>query len=499
MENLIFGIPTVLLSAITFLFAWKYAFKEQYRLAVLLTIIGGLALRLFTSADFYLHEWDEEYHALVAKNMIDQPLKPMLYEDPMLDYNFKDWTANHIWVHKQPVPLWTMAASMWLFGVNEIALRLPSIIFTSIGIWLVFVVGSYFFDRRSAYIAALLFAINGLIIELAAGRVATDHIDVFFLFFVLLAVYFSVVFVQRQKTVFNVLAGISIGAAILSKWLPALIVLPIWYLVVSDSRNFSLKEMAWQFGLLVGTCVLIALPWQIYIHQAFPAEAQWESAMNLKHLTETLDGRSEPFYYFLTQIRINYGELIYLPLLWFMWRYFKNWRDKKALALLLWFVVPLVFFSIAETKMQGYLLFTSPALFLITGAFWTMLKDYRRQHKPRWLYTLLLVAMIALPVRYAIERIKPFQQIDRSPEWVADLKELDAQNIENGVLFNYHRPIAAMFYTDLTVYYGIPHKAIIEDLNRKGYRVLVNQSGDLPAKVRSLEGVTFVGLSMPVQ
>jgi 4-amino-4-deoxy-L-arabinose transferase len=110
--------------------------------------------------------------------MIQHPLMPTLYDNPLLSYDYKSWIANHIWVHKQPLPLWGMALSMWLFGVNEIALRLPSIIMSTIGIYLTFVIGSYFFSRKTGYLAALLFSINGLIIELTAGRVATDHIDI---------------------------------------------------------------------------------------------------------------------------------------------------------------------------------------------------------------------------------------------------------------------------------------------------------------------------------
>ena len=71
---------------------------------------------------------------------------------------------------------------MWVFGVNEIALRLPSIILTTIGIWLSYFIGRYLFNSKVGYLTAFFFSINGLIIELTAGRVATDHIDIFFLF-----------------------------------------------------------------------------------------------------------------------------------------------------------------------------------------------------------------------------------------------------------------------------------------------------------------------------
>lgn len=247
MNDLLYAIPTIILCAIGYYFSWRYYLKGNFTIAVLLLVVCGLVLRIYTSSDFFLHTWDERYHALVAKNLINHPLTPTLYDNPILPYDYKNWTGNYIWVHKQPLPLWTMAASMWLFGVNEIALRLPSIILSTIGIWLSFFIGRYFSNKKIGYLTAFFFSINGLIIELTAGRVATDHIDIFFLFFIELAIVFSILFAQKQKVVFNILAGISIGAAILSKWLPALIVAPIWLLIVIDSKKFKPKEIFFHF------------------------------------------------------------------------------------------------------------------------------------------------------------------------------------------------------------------------------------------------------------
>ncbi|MBU0613843.1 glycosyltransferase family 39 protein, partial [Patescibacteria group bacterium] len=367
MNDLLFSILTIILCAIGYYFSWRHYTKENFTVAVLLLMVCGLALCIYTSSDFFLHSWDERYHALVAKNFIHHPLTPTLYDNPILPFDYKNWTANHIWVHKQPLPLWTIAASMWLFGINEIALRLPSIILTTIGIWLSFFIGSYFFNKKIGYLTAFFFSINGLIIELTGGRVATDHIDIFFLFFVELAIVFTILFAQKQKTIYNVFAGLSIGAAILSKWLPALIVVPIWLLIVMDSGKFKPKVILFQLIILLPTCILIFLPWQLYIYKAFPVEATWEASFNFKHITEVLEERTGPFYYFIDRIRINYGELIYLPLIWFLWKSFKNLRNKKRLAISIWVLIPLLFFSIAKTKMQAGIDWTTNTLWLKRG------------------------------------------------------------------------------------------------------------------------------------
>lgn len=495
MSNQIFGIITVIICSIGYFFSWKYNIKGNYKVALILLIICGLLLRIYTSTDMFLHAWDERYHALVAKNLMGHMLTPTLYENPVLPYSIESWTTNHIWLHKQPLPLWTMAASMSVFGINEIALRIPSILLSTIGIGLTFSIAFYFFNKKVAYLASFLFSINGLILEITGGRVATDHIDLFFLFFIELAIFFSIQFVKKQNTIFNFLVGISIGLAILSKWLPALIVLPIWLLIIIDSKKFSKKEITLQFLFLITICSATFLPWQLYIHTYFPAEAQWESSFNMKHITHVLDQQGGPFYYFIEKVRINYGELIYIPLLWFIWRIYIEPKDLKRLAIGLWFLIPLIFFSAIKTKMQAYILFISPALFMVTSEFWLYLFEYRRNIKYGWFFTLILILIVALPVRYSFERMKPFQKMDRNPEWAQQLRDLNHENFKNGMLFNCSRPIEAMFYTDLIAYDIIPDKKLTLELIQKGFTIVINDDGKLPLEIKEINDIHLIRLS----
>ncbi len=496
MDNLIWAILTIAFSFGAYVLSSYYQRRDNYIWAVFLLMIGGLILRVFTACDFFLHPWDEVFHAVVAKHMMQHPFAPTLYENPVLPYDYKNWAGNHIWLHKQPLPLWTMALSMSIFGVNEIALRLPSILLTTLGVYLTYYIGSYFFDRRTGYLAAFFYSVNGLIIEMTAGRVATDHVDVFFLFFIELGVFLSIVFARRQKSIYNIAVGISIGAAILCKWLPALIVLPIWLLIVLDSKKFSTKQIIGHLALLIFIIAAVSLPWQFYIRSVFPLEALTESSHNFRHITETLDSQGGPFYYYLDKIRINYGELLYIPLLWLM---FITWRSRqiKMIALAIWIFVPILFFSFLKTKMQGYILFSAPPLFIITAAFFDLLHRYTWNQATRPVYRyssyLLLILFIILPVRYAFERIKFFSW-ERQPQWVTVLKSQIGKGRHNVVLLNHPKAIAVMFYTDWTAYEGIPQTEVIQNLLRSGYVVVINDKVNVPADVRQVKGVEFLKL-----
>ena len=86
----------------------------------------GFGLRFRAANHPYISQWDEAYHALVARNLAAHPLEPRLYEDKVLPSDDQDWTKAGVWLHKPPLPLWLMSASLGVFGEGELSLRLPS-------------------------------------------------------------------------------------------------------------------------------------------------------------------------------------------------------------------------------------------------------------------------------------------------------------------------------------------------------------------------------------
>lgn len=483
----------LLLSGILLGLAWYFHVIHKSRYALALLLIAGALLRLYMASDSYLHAWDERYHALVAKNMMEHPFKPMLYKNPILGIDHFTWTTNHVWLHKQPLPLWCMSFSLKIFGVSEIALRLPSLLLSTLGIGIIYDLGRRMFTKEVAFFSAFLFAVQGLILDIGSGRTATDHVDLFFLFFVLLAVWSAKIFSDTNRWFFNVLCGIAIGSAILTKWLPALIVLPIWLLFQYEKNGLNIKKMGLRFLVLLFVVGLIAVPWQIYIRMEFPIEQAWENSFNMRHLTEMLDGMGGQFYYHFDRMRIAYGEIVYLPVLWFIYHTAKN-RKIENLVLIIWLLIPYIFFSIARTKMQAYTLFAAPALLMICGLFWDQLKEWYRHGKMKWLIVLVMIALIALPVRYSIERIKPLDRGSVEPKWVADLKDLRSTLPEEGekVLLNVDNYIECMFYNDVTAYHYTPSREIIDSLLNEGYLVYVNET---PAVGDSIKGVHYLNVS----
>ena len=140
----------VALSVVVLSFFTFTAYRcHRYGAALAAVVCIGAMLRLFAATDNYLHEWDERFHAVVAKNCIQSPLKPMLYRQPAVPYDYRNWLSNHIWLHKPPLSLWLMAASLRLFGTSEFALRLPSLILSCLGIPLMYYLGKLLWRRTA--------------------------------------------------------------------------------------------------------------------------------------------------------------------------------------------------------------------------------------------------------------------------------------------------------------------------------------------------------------
>jgi len=474
------GIAVFLASGILFYAAFRLARKTRFAAALALIIFTGLGLRLYLSLDCYLHPWDERYHALVAKNLIRHPLKPTLYDNPVLPFDYRNWTENHIWVHKQPLPLWSMAAGMALFGVNEIGARIPSILLSGLAVLLTYLIGARLFSRKIGLLAAFLHAIHGMIIELTAGRIATDHIDVFFLFFVELAVFLAVLSAQRKRLILDILTGAAIGLAILCKWLPALVVIALWFILRFE---FFDRRLIGRAAVILFAAAVVVLPWQVYIHARYPAEAAWESGFSVRHMTEALDSHSGPWFYHLMVMQRSFGEIIYLPVVWILYRLFRKFSARRRLFLVAWIAIPYLFFAFVRTKMQAYAVFAAPALFLLTAYFFYYLKRTARKWKPGWLPAVVMILAVALPVRYSIDRLRIFRPQERRPEWIAEIKNLKIGLPPGTVIFNHPRPIETMFYTDYVAYGRLPTRDEVEIVKGKGHPLAVLVRGEIPGYI----------------
>jgi 4-amino-4-deoxy-L-arabinose transferase-like glycosyltransferase len=449
-------------------------FIETKTLILILTF--GFLLRCLGLFYPYLYEWDERYHALVAKHLAENPLLPLLYKTVPLPYHIEHWASNHIWLHKPPMALWIMALSIKSFGANEIAVKLPSIILSTISIYLTFRIALFFSEKKIALLAAFFQSINGLLLELTFGAQATDHVDTIFLFFVELCVFIIIIYIKKSHIWYLLLLGVALGMAILTKWLTALIVLPLFITLLFPIQGFR-KVIIDTFMILL-IAAIIVMPWQWYIFSYFPAEARWESDYNWRHITEVLEGHDGAWWWHILYASKYWNELIVISFIWFLFSIKTKPLRSKTLTLALWVLIPYIIFSLVATKMVAYPLITAPAIFIILAMFWYHLKANPIHIKS--LNTFILILIISLSLRRSFERVQLALDIDavkKKSTWVKEIKNVIED--KNAIIFNTESYIEIMFYHDYLAYPYTPESKVLQHLIEQGYSVYINQEGNL--------------------
>ncbi len=215
----------------------------------------------------------------------------------------------------------------------------------------------------------------------------------------------------------------------------------------------------------------------------------------LMPVSETIQGHSGEWWYYLNDVRIMFGEIIYIPMIWLCLMAFKKRNNINSRFLLLWIGLPIIVFSLSATKRQLYLLIMAPAFFMLTAFYAEYLKRnrLRMRFNPKFV-SFILILLIALPIRYSFERIKPFKCNEIYMERTVWLKKLDEKTGgEGAIIFNISDYVRAMFFSNVTVAYrDIPWPQLIDDLKQRGYRIFIIKSDNLSPELLLRKDVHFI-------
>lgn len=460
---------------------------EKKNAALLLLMLSALLLRLLMiSLDPYLHEWDERYHALVARNMISFPFRPMLVVDPIMPYNYEDWGNNHIWLHKQPLFLWQMAASMKIFGINVIAMRLPSAIMGTLLVWLTYDICRKWMPNRpeTAYIAALLTTCSFYSLELVSGLKSLEHNDIAFVFYTTCALWAWIRYAQEgRKTKWAILSGTFIGLAVLNKWLTGYFVAGGWgvYLILTYGGQIRLKYIL-DFTLAIFVSMIVFVPWQLYISNTFPIESAIEYQHNAEHFTKDFGHPGNAWTHFM-YLGQTYQEIMLLFSIIGIIAFFRSKEISKALGIsfLSMIIVLFTFFTVfVKTKMPTYLFPLSPLIFLfmaigvISAVEWHS-KRQANTSKLRWrkFAFLLVLGFVSLkPWDIARKRSAGNEARNIKINNTLVYKHLPPEVTKDRVIINCksYENIELMFFADVNAYHFIAPEKILDSLQQRGYK-----------------------------
>lgn len=434
-------------------------------------VVAALCLRIPPAAHLGLAPWDERYHALVAKNALADPFVPKLIAEPLAEPAPDDWRHAHVWLHKPPLMTWLIAASYALFGVNELALRVPSVLLSSALVWLVFALARRFASDGAALLAAALAAWQARSLLLVAGLRATDHVDVGMTFAVALgalsALRAAESLGQARFWPRIALAGAATAGAYYVKETPALVIPALLFFALA-ARGASWRVRVAATAVALGGALALVLPWQLYTAHAFPELAAYARARGGRYFMNVVDSQGGPWYYHLANLPLDFGWLAPVALVWLAVQSLRARPELRPLAA--WVALVYAVFTLAATKMQSYVLVAAPAVFIALG--WFALDALpRRLHR---VALLLLAANAALGV-WSVEA--PLEAKARDPLWARELRRLgeEVERLPAGkrVVFGVASPIECMFYAGATCVAGQPSADAVARAQAAGFAVAV--------------------------
>jgi 4-amino-4-deoxy-L-arabinose transferase-like glycosyltransferase len=321
-----------------------------------------------------------------------------------------DWITPHqnfLPTLDKPILLyWLVALSFKIFGTAEWSARLPSVLSAVGCLFLV-----YRFARTEWGMWEALWSC--LILVTSVEFLVLSRIVIFDMLLTLFTTWALLSFYAAQKTdrsrwtnVHWSMMYIAVGAATLVKGLVGLAIpgMVIFFYLLFSRKWFLLSQMK----LAVGAIIYLAIvaPWYAWTELRNPGYLRyffWEEHF-VRYLTAHFS-RTHDWYYFFAVLGVGFlpWSLILPATIRSFWKRLDN---ELNLFLVLWVILPFIFFSVSHSKLPHYILPIFPALGLLTGRA-VALQNYNSAKTGWWclfiplifptLFTLYLLAGAARP------------------------------------------------------------------------------------------------------
>ncbi|WP_416423940.1 lipid IV(A) 4-amino-4-deoxy-L-arabinosyltransferase [Pseudomonas sp. App30] len=295
------------------------------------------------------------------------------------------WASPHFmglrYFEKPAGGYWLIAVGQAIFGQNLFGVRIASALALGLSGLLAWLIAGRLWQSPAKRLAcALIYMSFGLV----AGQAGYANLDPLFTLWVnlsLVTLWYALDGTGgRQRLLAWALLGAACAMGLMTKGFLALL-LPVL---------IALPYMAWQrrlpelirFGwLAVAVCTVLTLPWALTIHQQEPDF--WRFFFWHEHVRRFAGDDAQharPFWFYLP-------ILAAAALPWTLWlpkALAQGWQQRRTapvMFLLLWFALPLVFFSLSRGKLPTYIMPCLLPLALLIGH---ALVDQVQQGAGRW-------------------------------------------------------------------------------------------------------------------
>jgi len=362
-----------------------------------LLLAGFCAFLFFYGAgQFGLIGADEPRYAQVAREMLDR----------------HDWITStlggHAWLEKPPLYYWQAMLAYSAFGVSDVAARIPAGIDATL-----LVIAVYLFFRRFRrgveVDAALITASSAGVVGYA--RAASMDMALATTFGVGMLAWWAwrESLHEKEKKIYLGLFYASIALGMLAKGpvAPFLSAAVIVVFAAATREWRPVLKTLWFPGILLFCAV--ALPWYFAVQMRNPQFfREFILEHNLARFSSDLYHHRQPFWYYLPVTALALVPWIVFVVAAFVRTVGIWWAERKSipagpdlelrfsLFACCWLVVPVVFFSLSQSKLPGYILPAVPAgAILLADYLFQHFEHEKNQEVPKWLVVLHAIVATA--------------------------------------------------------------------------------------------------------
>ena len=214
-------------------------------LCIIIYILGSLFIPLM--------EIDSVQYANISREMLQNKSFLQIFDQG------KDY------LDKPPLLFWLSSLSMYLFGLNDFAFRLPSILMAILAIYSTYKFTLLYYSNEIAALAALVLASTQAMF-LITHDVRTDTM---LMAWVMLAIWQFAIWLNNRKWSSFVIAFTAVAFGMMTKG-PIALMVPIFsfapHLIMH--RNFKML-FRWEYLLGIGIIVILLIPMDIGLYQQF--------------------------------------------------------------------------------------------------------------------------------------------------------------------------------------------------------------------------------------
>jgi len=284
------------------------------------------------------------------------------------------------------------AVAMEVLGPTEVAARLPAYLFTIATAAVIFWFARRLWGGETPYVAAIVFLAMPLTIAFAR-TVIFDSALMFFCTVALVAFYVAI---DERNARWSIVAWAAMGIAMITKG-PVVFVLVLFVIIPYAFVRKAVRAIFPLLGIVLFAAVIA--PWVWGVSQVVPEFLRYvlvtETAARMA--TKELQ-RTGPPWYFLPFLLA--GALPWSLVALFSW---KSLKRRELLFLGLWVLVPLIFFSISQSKRPQYILPLMPAIALMLARVW----EEARTRAAAILFAAFGAILLVAPLYFHRTKMKP--------------------------------------------------------------------------------------------